>query len=554
MNWFRRLIVAVAATAGLAAAAPSEALAAGPTVDSPAGVAEGVAQGDLRVFKSLPYAQAPVGPLRWRAPQKLPRWSGVRKAVDYGPGCYEPTHKVETIYAPATAEPQSEDCLTLSIWAPKNARNLPVFFWIHGGALVSRSPNAEAYDGSKLARQGMVVVVINYRLGVLGYLAHPGLSAENKFGLSGNYGLLDQIQALSWVHNNISAFGGDPSNVTIAGESAGGLSVMYLMASPPARGLFSKAIAESAYMIATPELKRAANGYPSSETAGEALAAALHAPNVAALRAIDARTITDGAPAAGFQPWGAVDGKVLAGQLVDVFDKGEQAHVPILTGFNAGEIRSLLFLLPPPAKDAAAYEATIRDRYKDLADDFLKLYPSSDIRESMLAASRDGMYGWTSERMATKQAALGLRSYVYEFDHGYPSEDAQGLHAFHGSEIPYIFGTFDHAVRLWPQPPATPQEAALGDAMTSYWASFAKTGKPVAPNTPDWPAWGSDGGYRAFEDAPTPSARDLLARYALDEEVVCRRRAAGGQQWGWNVGLASPPMPAKTAECARSPG
>ena len=188
----------------------------------------------------------------------------------------------------------SEDCLTLNIWAPADARKAPVFFWIHGGALTTGSSRDALYDGTKLAGQGIVVVSVNFRLGVLGWLAHPELSKESPLGVSGNYALLDLIEGLKWVRQNISAFGGDPSNVTIAGESSGGLSVMYLMAAPPARGLFAKAIAESAYMITTPELKNAAFGLPSAEESGVKLAAALHAPDIAAMRAMDAGTLSHG--------------------------------------------------------------------------------------------------------------------------------------------------------------------------------------------------------------------------------------------------------------------
>ena len=201
--------------------------------------------------------------------------------------------------------------------------------------------------GPGLADRGMVVVTINYRLGVLGWLAHPELSKESPQGISGNYGLLDQIEALQWVKRNVSAFGGDPSNVTIAGESAGALSVMYLLASPPARGLFAKAIAESAYMITTPELSEFRFGMPSAEKSGDgSRCRASGAEHIAALRAMNAATLTLAAPGAGFAPSGTVDGHVLPAQLVDIFDKGEQAHVPLLTGFNSGEIRSLLILGP----------------------------------------------------------------------------------------------------------------------------------------------------------------------------------------------------------------
>ncbi len=293
----------------------------GPIVNAPAGAVEGQMEGDLRVFKGIPYALPPVGARRWRPPSPMPRWAGVRKATEFGPACFQPQNPGKSIYSWIPV-PMSEDCLTLNIWAPTGARNAPVFFWIHGGALTTGSSRDALYDGSKLAERGIVVVSLNFRLGVFGWLAHPELSKESPLGVSGNYALLDLIEGLKWVRHNIGAFGGDPSNVTIAGESSGGLSVMYLMASPPARGLFAKAIAESAYMISTPELKTAAFGSPSAEESGVKLAAALHAPNIAAMRAMDAGTLSLAAPAAGYAPWGTIDGHVLPRQLVDVFDQG----------------------------------------------------------------------------------------------------------------------------------------------------------------------------------------------------------------------------------------
>ena len=253
--------------------------------------------------------------------------------MEFGPACTQPTPRDGGIYA-NDLRPTSEDCLTLNIWAPADAFQTPVFVWIHGGALQTGSSKEPLYDGARLAAHGIVVVSINYRLGVLGFLAHPELSAESPLGISGNYGLLDQIEALRWVKRNIGAFGGDPSKVTIAGESAGGLSVMYLMAAPDARGLFSKAIAQSAYMISTPELKQSRFGAPSAEQAGANLAAALHAPDVAALRAMDPQALTDAAAAAYFAPFGVIDGHVLPRQLVDVFDRGEQAHVAASGGLQ----------------------------------------------------------------------------------------------------------------------------------------------------------------------------------------------------------------------------
>jgi para-nitrobenzyl esterase len=516
-----------------------------PIVNAPAGKVEGRTEGAARVFRGIPYALPPVGPARWRPPSPMPQWSGVRKATEFGPACVQRKALPGSIYAIDADDPPpvSEDCLTLNIWAPAEARNAPVFFWIHGGSLAIGASREPLYDGTRLAARGLVVVSINYRLGILGYLAHPELSAESPHGVSGNYGLLDQIEALRWVRANIGVFGGDPANVTIAGESAGALSVMYLMAAPAARGLFAKAIAHSAYMTSTPHLGEHRFGMPSAEEIGTNLANALHAPDMAALRAADARALIDAAHATGYMPWGTIDGHVLPRELVDVFDRGEQAPVPVLAGFNSGEIRSLRFLAASPPATAAEYESTIRDRYRDLADEFLRLYPGTDMQESILAATRDAMYGWTAERLVRKQTPLSLPSFLYFFDHGYPAADTAGLHAFHGSEMPYVFGTLDRTSSVWPKIPPTPQETRLSDAMIGYWSSFARSGRPQARNAPDWPAYGLTGATMAFQDAPYPSKQLLPGMYELHEEVVRRRRASGDQAWNWNVGLAAPILP-----------
>ena len=518
-----------------------------PTVTSAAGALEGRRDGAVRIFKGIPYASPPVGEARWKPPASLPRWSGLREATEFGPACTQPAPRDAGIYT-NDLRPTSEDCLTLNIWAPAGAARAPVLLWIHGGALQTGSSKETLYEGTRLAGRGIVVVSINYRLGVLGYLAHPELSAESPLGISGNYGLLDQIEALRWIKHNIGAFGGDPSKVTIAGESAGGLSVMYLMAAPDARGLFSKAIAQSAYMISTPELKQSRFGAPAAEQAGANLAAALHAPNIAALRAMDPQVLTDAAAAAYFAPFGVIDGHVLPRQLVEVFDRSEQAHVPLLAGFNSGEIRSLTFLAPPSPASPAEYERIVRERYGDLADEFLQLYPSNDMRGSILATTRDALYGWTAQRLVAKQAALGLPSYLYLFDHGYPSADAAGLKGFHGSELPFVFGTVTQTPPQWPKIPATPEEAALSVAMLDYWSSFARDAQPRAANEPDWPAYGSRSAYMNFTDAPHPSVDLFPGMYALQEEAVCRRRSSG-TAWNWNVGVISPPLSRAPGHC-----
>ena len=241
---------------------------------------------------------------RWKPPAPLPRWHGVRAATAFGPACYQPRAMFKSVYWEQPM-PMSEDCLTLNIWAPADARHAPVFFWIYGGALWSGASSDPLYDGAQLAERGVVVVSINYRLGVLGWLALPQLSAESARGISGNYGLLDQIAGARWVRRNIGAFGGDPANVTIAGESAGGLSVMYLMVSPEARGLFAKAIAESGYMVSMPSLKaNAARDALRARRADCNSPRRFMRPDLAALRAMDPDKLTEAAAAAGFRSVG----------------------------------------------------------------------------------------------------------------------------------------------------------------------------------------------------------------------------------------------------------
>jgi len=538
--------VAIAAAAALMTAAfapPPDR----PSVQAPAGAVQGVAADGILAFKGIPYAAPPVGQSRWRPPAPLSPWAGLRDASDFGPACIQPTPRAPSVYSLDIGR-TSEDCLTLNVWTPATTGKAPVMVWIHGGALVAGSSKEPLYDGAALAAEGVVVVSINYRLGVLGFLAHPDLSAESPVGVSGNYGLLDQIAALQWVKRNIAAFGGDPDQVTIAGESAGGLSVMYLMASPIARGLFQRAIAQSAYMISTPELKEARYGAPSAETAGSILARALQAPTLRVLRAKDPQELTDAAALSGFSPFGAVDGKVLAGQLVDVFAQGRQAPVPILAGFNSGEIRSLRVLAPPAPRSAADYEAAIRARYGDLADEFLRLYPASDPGESVLATTRDALYGWTAQRLVRDQTAIGKPSYLYLFDHGYPAADQANLHGFHASELPFMFGTTRRTPPRWPAIPDTAVEHDLSKAMVRYWASFVKTGRPEAAGAATWAPYGTDKAFMAFEAVPEAGQNLMPGMFALHQTAVCRRQALN-LAWNWNAGVISPDLSARAAGC-----
>jgi para-nitrobenzyl esterase len=511
-------------------------------LSTPVGKVQGTTEGNVRVFKGIPYAAPPVGALRWKPPLPAAKWKGALDATKYGAGCIQPRGSPASIYY-WNLTTTSEDCLFLNVWAPADARDAPVFFWIHGGALSGGTGGDPLYDGQKLAERGIVVVTINYRMGPLGFLVLPALSAESRRNISGNYGLLDQIAALNWVQKNIGAFGGDAANVTIAGESAGGLSVMYLMAAPSARGLFAKAVLQSSYMVSAQELRTATHDQYSGEAIGLWLAGKLGAGDLAQLRSMDAQKITDVAATNGFFPFFVIDGRVLPRQMVDVFDKGEQAKVPVLIGSNTGEIRSLRVLAPPVPADAATYEKEIRARYADLANDFLKLYPATDLQESIWATTRDSLYSWTSQRLALKQMAIGAPAYVYLFDHGYPAADEKGLHAFHAAELPYVFGTPDKTPPNWPAVPRTAAETAFMNAMLDYWSSFARTGVPSAKGQPAWPAFGAGRDYMSFEDVPRAKKNPLPGMYEFNEQVVCRRRAKGGIPWHWNVGLAAPPLP-----------
>ena len=527
----------------LAAQTPSP-----PIVDAPAGKVMGVRDHTLNVFKGINYAVPPVGPLRWRAPLPLPRWHGVRDAAHFGPACFQPIAPAG-VYTSAPMR-MSENCLSLNIWAPRHGHNMPVMVWISGGALIGGFSGDPLYNGAKLARHGIIVVTINYRLGVLGWLAHPELSAQSPRHVSGNYGLLDQILALKWVRRNIAAFGGDPHKLTIAGESAGGLSVMYLMASPAARGLFTSAIAQSAYMVSTPDLTQNRYGMMSAEAEGLLLAKKLHAPNLAALRAMKASTLTAAAVAVGFMPLGTVDGQLLPAQLTRIFGSGKSAKVPLLAGFNSGEIRSLRVLAPKPVASAALYEKIIRARYGDLAGAFLRLYPAEPMEESILRTTRDALYGWTAVKMVRDQTKQGEPAYLYFFDHGYRAEDQAHLHGFHASELPFVFGNLENTPPLWPRVPQTRKERTLSRQMVDYWANFVRTGTPTGGDgAPNWKAYGRRGFYLDIAATPKLKTHLLPGMYRLNAAVVCRRYVSAKQAWNWNVGLAAPVLPPPSPQC-----
>ena len=521
------------------AMATNQHLSAAPTVEIGNGKLQGVKEGPLHVFKGIPYAQAPIGDKRWRPPVPADNWAGIRQATTFGAACMQPDHPTPTIYT-SDIHPYSEDCLTLNIWAPSDIKDAPVFVWIHGGALVKGGSKEALYDGAALAKEGVVVVSINYRLGIFGYFAHPELSQESDHGVSGNYGVLDQIAALQWIQSNITSFGGNPANVTLAGESAGALSVLYLMATPATNGLFHKAVVQSGYMISAPALKDNVHGQYASEAIGTYIASKVGAENIKQLRSIDAETLLTTANSEGFFPLASIDGHLFNQQILDVFRNGQQAKVPVLVGFNSGEIRSLKVLAPQAPATEAEYVSLIKERYLDLADQYLALYPANDAQESIYAAVRDALYGWTSELLARRQTELGQDAYLYLFDHSYPAATQADLHAFHASELPYIFGTYHQTPELWPKIPNTAHEQQYSKAMTSYWASFAKTGQPKASGHKDWPAYGEERAYMHFSDQPTPRQNLMPGMFELHDTSVTRKKQSDIYPWHWNVGTVSP--------------
>lgn len=523
-----------------------------PSAETSQGTFRGQSLDDgLVVFRGIRYAEPPVGDARWQPPTPVADREGVQDATQFGAACMQPAIPASSIYGDDPPS-MSEDCLTLNIWAAMDSRQAPVMVWLHGGSLLTGSGSSAFFDGARLASEGVIVVTLNYRLGVFGFLAHPQLTAESPNGASGNYGLLDQIEALNWVQRNIAAFGGDPDNVTIFGESAGALSAMYLLASPLAEGLFHKAITQSPYMVPTPELQRQAFGMASGEEIGLEVARKVGAADIAALRAIDADTLNALPPQGGPIPQATVDGWFLRDQLVTVFDAGNQADVPVIAGFNSDEIRSLPNLAPPVPASAAVYEQTVRAGYGDLAARFLELYPAADLEGSIFAARRDAIYGWSAERLAVKQAERGASSYLYYFDHSYPASDALGLGAFHAAEVPYVFGAAGTNAPLpanWPRPPVGPAEQALSSAMIAYWTSFAARGVPMAPGEDAWRPYAENKAFMAFRARAEASDNLLAGHYALAEEIKCRRWTAH-QSWIPIIGRAAVTLPAEACGAA----
>ncbi len=464
---------------------------------------------DVVAFKGIPFAAPPVGPLRWKAPQPAAPWEGTRDAVEFCPSCPQPV-----IFAGAVSK-QSEDCLGLNIWTPAKSAGdkLPVMAWIYGGGFTIGSSSQPTYDGEALARQGVIVVSFNYRLGALGFLAHPDLSRETPEGVSGNYGLLDQIAALKWVQRNIRNFGGDPGQVTIFGESAGGASVMTLLVSPLAKGLFHRAIAQSGTYAFTPirHLRESWYGYKSAEAAGAEIG------DLKTLREMSVQDLLKKALSSGhpFFDFGRgihrpiVDGWVLPDEPSTLYEQGRINQVPLIAGVNADEATLLLMQLRT-ARTVAAYRTWLEESFgEEAAGRIIKMYPAavdSDVNEAIQRLVTDFMF---VEPTISVLRAVESKApvYLYRFTRVGAGGKATKLGAFHSSEIVYVFGTYKSPIL--PLPGADKfddTDFAVGRAMMASWLQFAKTGDPNGPGLLKWPRYSArDQQCLEFGDAPGPA-------------------------------------------------
>jgi para-nitrobenzyl esterase len=447
-----------------------------------AGLVSGVAgvEAGVRVFKGIPYAAPPVGELRWRAPVPPAAWEGVRKADQFSAICPQVLPATNSFYGEeyflGPQPPMSEDCLYLNVWtaATSAAERRPVMVWIHGGGNVQGYGSEPCFDGEAFARKGVVLVTINYRLNIFSCFAHPELSGESALHVSGNYGELDQIAALQWVRRNIAAFGGNPTNVTIFGQSSGGASVNRLLVAPMAKGLFQKAICESAAVWNSRDSKAA---LAEMEKRGVQFAATNGVHTLKELRALSASALLDGFAKIRFDP--NVDGWVLPDLAVNIFARGGQAAVPMLLGSTADEGQFT------PVK-AATFRADIQKRFGAVADDCLKLYPAgSDAEAAQSKHDERRDESAAGERaQAAAQAALGQPVWLYYFDRPPPGHDRERYGAFHAAELEYVFNTLGATDRPWED-----SDRQLAGRMISYWVNFAATGNPNGPGLPAWPAY-----------------------------------------------------------------
>ena len=489
-------------------------------VKTDAGKVEGaVATSGVREFLGVPYAAPPVGDLRWKAPQPVAGWKGARDAKTFGHHCWQFTEYPDMVFRDAGP---SEDCLTLNVWTPKDAKALPVMLWIHGGGFTGGASSEPRQDGQFLAKRGVVVVSMNYRLGMLGFLASSELTAESGRKTSGNYGLMDQAAALAWVKRNIKEFGGDPDNITIFGESAGSFSVSALMASPVSKGMIAKAIGESGAGFWSQSIPFG------SLTDREAHDAALvtkglgSAKTLPELRATSADVLVK---TAAFQDSRAfppdIDGYFLPDTLAHLYARGEQAHVPLLAGWNADEVR-VQATHAKTLMTAARWNELAHVAWKDKADEFLKVYPASTDEEALRSAgdyASDKFIVFTTWRWLESHVATGdAPTFRYRFDLVPPADKYHpaGTGAFHSDDIEYVFGTLDSRQQaVWRD-----VDRKMSDEIQQYWVNFAKTGDPNGAGLPQWTQYKPEDWMVMHLDQPSVAKKDdLRQRYLVLDSI-----------------------------------
>ncbi len=509
------------------------------------GRVEGVTADGVTSFKGIPFAAPPVGALRWRAPQPVRPWSGIKKVDHFAPSCMQDPSTLKQFGAPLAV---SEDCLYLNVWTPAQAprARLPVMVWIYGGAFIEGSTSWPVYDGTRFAKKGVVLVSIAYRTGAFGFLADPELSAESTHHVSGNYGLRDMVAALEWVRANITRFGGDPSRVTIFGESAGGFAVSILAVSPAARGLFQRAISESGGAAFNPAKPGGTSygvpGLPfrsltSAEAIGQRFLAKLGAQDIAAARALPAGVIEkefDSAPASGADGayiWPIFDGDILPEDGYDLFAAGRFNDTPVLVGANANEGGFPDFRAEFAGTTPEKFEADVRTAFGPYADQILAVYPHATTAQAEQASQdlfiRDGGFAWGTWAWALLQSEKGHgKAYLYDFDRARSPDLPLG--PVHASELGYVF---DNAGGFLHFPPG-PEDSALSNLLQSYWVNFAKTGNPNGPGLPHWPAFSASSQRVMYLDThphigPVPNLKKLKALDAyfawLREEAKKKR-------------------------------